>query len=80
MRGFNNDVIDDEVEEVFKEFAGLDGIRIIRDPYTKEPRKFGFAYFDTPEHCDKALDALGQSFKIGKRVIYLEKAKRTTPR
>lgn len=67
------------MEDKFGEMGVLDRVIIVRNPYTKESRGFGFINFKVPEQAQAALQKFNNQDLFGTQ-MKIELAKRTEPR
>ncbi|EEB06946.2 RNA-binding protein [Schizosaccharomyces japonicus yFS275] len=79
VTGIASRIEERELEDMFAKHGTVTRCSIMREPYTKESRGFGFVSLETVEEADAATAALnGQEF-YG-RVLCVERARRSRPR
>ncbi len=69
---------DDDILDKFSKYGKIKDINIVRDPFTKDSRGFGFVTFENPKDSEAALDELNKCEIDGKQ-INVEVSKRTRP-
>ena len=67
-----------ELKEIFGKYGSIKDVRIVRDPFTKESRCFGFVTYENPESASEATKALNDS-EVNGRKIRAERARRSKP-
>ncbi len=69
---------DEEVRERFSKIGKCSRVHIVRDPFTKESRGFGFVYYESSKDAVAAIENLHKSEFEG-RQITVELSKRNRP-
>jgi len=69
-------VDEEELRAKFEKFGRLQDFSIVKDPFTKDSRGFGFITFDTSQEATDAQEGMNKSTFDG-RQLRVEKAKRT---
>jgi transformer-2 protein len=68
-----------ELEEIFKKYGVIKEIKIVKDPFSKESRGFGFITFESNSQAEEAISVLNNTEFDG-RMISCEVAKRNRGR
>ena len=69
---------DDDLKEKFEKYGKVVDINIVREPFSKESRGFGFITFESTKGAQDALDNKNKSEMEGK-IINVEVSKRSKP-
>ena len=67
------------LRETFEKIGELEGVEIVRDPFSGESRGFGFVTYGSKHDAERAVDTLDKSDLHG-RVIAVQLAKRKRAR
>ena len=69
---------DDELKEKFSKYGKVTEINIVREPFSKESRGFGFITFESTKAAQEALDNMNKT-EIDGKVLNVEVSKRSKP-
>lgn len=69
---------ENDLKDLFGKYGAIKDVRIVRDPFTKESRGFGFVTFEDKDNTDCAVRDLNDS-ELNGRKIRVETARRSKP-
>ena len=69
---------DDEIQDKFEKHGKITSMRVIRDPFTKECRGYGFITMESSKEADSAIEGLNKT-EIDGRQVNVEISKRSRP-
>lgn len=78
VANLSQDTKESELNETFGKYGAIKEVKIVRDPFTKESRGFGFVTFENPENATDAIKELNDS-ELSGRKIRAERARRSRP-
>ena len=78
VANLSQDTKEGELKEIFGRYGSIKEVKIVRDPFTKESRGFGFVTFDNPESAGDAVKELNDS-ELNGRKMRAERARRSKP-
>jgi transformer-2 protein len=67
-----------ELKDLFGKHGSIKDVRIVRDPFTKESRGFGFVTFENSDNATEAVKEINDT-EVNGRKIRAEKARRSKP-
>ena len=70
---------DDEIHETFSQWGKVKSIHVIRDPFTKDTRGFGFVTMESSKDAESVIDS-GNKSELDGKTINIEVSKRSKPR
>ncbi|CAG9325161.1 unnamed protein product [Blepharisma stoltei] len=73
-----SETTENDLKELFSNLGTILDMRIIKDPFTKESRRFGFVTFENMEDAEEAIKTKDKSELQGK-TIRVERARRSKP-
>ena len=78
VANLSSETKESDLKEIFGRYGGIKDVRIVRDPFTKESRGFGFVTFENSESANEAVKELNDSDLKGRK-IRTERARRSKP-
>lgn len=66
--GFSYSVGSQDLQTMFEEFGTVQSAQVIMDKYTNQSKGFGFVEMPNDEEAQKAIKALNESEKDGRRI------------
>ena len=61
----SNDLKEDELKAMFKEFGEVESVKIIKDRFSEQPRGYGFVDMPSNSEADQAIKALNGTWMNG---------------